>query len=920
MDSQMNSEYVLAMYEQWKTDRNSVPESWQHFFMGFELARGGAVAESLELAHAQANVDSLMYAYRSQGHLIADTNPLGRERDSHKDLELSTFGLTEADLERVFDTGHLGGPARGTLGEIIGILRETYCRTIGVEYLHIQNRSIRRWLQSQMEPQRNRPQFDSAKKIRILRELINAETLEQFIHSRYPGQKRFSIEGGETALASLRALVESAPDLGVEEIVIGMAHRGRLNVLHNILGMPATMIFSEFEGNFIPDSVGGDGDVKYHKGYSTDYIFPGGRTVHLSLTANPSHLEAVDPVVEGRVRAKQRRGADTEERRRIIPLLLHGEAAFAGQGLVAETLNLSQLQGYTVGGTVHLIVNNQIGFTTLPSEGRSTFYSTDVAKMIEAPIFHVNGEDPEAVVFVSELALKFRQRFRRDVVIDMLCFRKFGHNESDEPLFTQPLMYHAIKDRPGVRSVYQQRLVAEGVLTEEEADNLAAQCRNHLEENFNEAKQAHPDLEIQAYAKRWAGLNRPYSHDPVETGVSHADLVKVARGLNTVPEGFNLNPKVARQLPRRMEIAEQLGEVDWAYAELLAIGSLLHEGIPVRLSGQDSRRGTFSQRHAYWRDMTTQAPYIAANHISPQQEKFCVYNSPLAEASVLGFEYGYSLDEPYMLNLWEAQFGDFANGAQVIIDQFLFSSHSKWQRSSGLVLLLPHGYEGQGPEHSSAYLERYLLGGAEDNIQVCNLSTPAQYFHALRRQLKRAFRLPLVVMAPKSMLRHPQCVSGVAELARGHFYEILDDPETSEPNAVERLVLCSGKVYYDLAAAGRAMGEQRKRVAIIRVEQFYPFNDDLFDRLIQRYPHVADVVWSQEESQNRGGWSFMFPRLLARFAAKIVRFIGRESSASPATGSLKIHKREQQEIVAQTLDLPERRPASATLSVIGKSE
>ncbi|MCA9521559.1 MAG: 2-oxoglutarate dehydrogenase E1 component [Myxococcales bacterium] len=896
-----NAEYIAMMYEQWKEDPAEVPETWRLFFEGFELGieRGELPGRGPSGAHLQAQVDSLMYAYRSEGHRIARTNPLGDNLDSHPDLDLETFELTEDDLEAVFDTGHLYGPPRASLREIIAICRDTYCRSVGVEYVHIQDLRTRRWLQEQMEPIRNRPSFAREVKRQIFQTLIDAEMLEQFIHSRYPGQKRFSIEGGESAIVALRAIIELSPQLGVDEVVLGMAHRGRLNVLANILGMSTQQIFTEFEGNFLPDTVGGDGDVKYHKGYSSNYVSRGGKSIHLSLTANPSHLEAVCPVVQGRVRAKQRRLQDTQERTRVVPLLIHGEAAFSGQGLVAETLNLSKLDGYRTGGTIHILVNNQIAFTTLPGDSRSTTYSTDVMKMIQSPIFHVNGEDPEAVVHVVELALRYRQRYNSDVIVDMLCYRKHGHNESDEPRFTQPVMYKAIQSRPSVRELYEASLKRDGVLSQSEIDAMIESTRARLQGDFDAVKQNRPVLEVHAFGDRWAGLDNPFSHAPTETAVSESLLHSVARGLNTVPNHLNLNPKVARQLPGRLAAVEESGVVDWAYAEALAIGTLLCEGTPVRLSGQDCRRGTFSQRHAMWSDMETQEPYIPANHLAAGQARFCVYNSPLSEASVLGFEYGYSLDEPYMLIMWEAQFGDFANGAQVIIDQFLFSSRSKWQRSTGLVMLLPHGYEGQGPEHSNAYLERYLMGCAEDNIQVCNLSTPAQYFHALRRQTKRNFRLPLVIMAPKSMLRHKMCVSPVSELIEGRFHEFLDDPTVTHPESIRRLVLCSGKYYYDLLQRRDEIGANE--VAIVRVEQFYPFHRERFAELVERYAEVTDIIWTQEESANRGGWTYMFPILHEAFSGRRIQYVGRARSASPSTGSLRKHQEEQTAIVVQAI-------------------
>ena len=892
-----NAGFIEALYDQWKENPDGLSPDWQMFFQGFEMAMCPRQCAAAVHARAQSKVASLIFAYRNLGHRIARLDPLGDVLPMHPDLEPAAFGLTEQDMDQVFDTGHLGGPQRTTLREIVSILRDTYCRTVGVEYLHIQDTAVRRWLQSEMEPVRNRPALDRELKIQTLECLIDAELFESFTQGRYLGQKRFSLEGAESIIAGLHALVERAPDLGVEEIVIGMAHRGRLNVMANILDMPYATIFSEFEGNFIPNTVGGDGDVKYHRGFTSNHVNAGGERVHITLTANPSHLEAVNPVVQGRARAKQRQRGDTGSRSKVLPLLIHGEAAFSGQGLVAETLNLSQLEGYCTGGTVHLIIDNQIGFTTTPEEGRSTLYSTDVAKMIEAPIFHVNGDDPEAVVYVTQLALRFRQAFHRDVVVDMYCYRRHGYNEADEPMYTQPVLYRKIKDRPSTRRIYTQQLIDNGDLTPEEGQRIADDFQKRLEKHYARVKVENPDLPVQAFEDLWQGLDHPYSHDPVQTGVDHGVLVEIGRAITTIPDGFTLNPKVARKLPKVMEAIEAHGTIDWSTAEALAFGSILKEGMPVRLSGQDSARGTFSQRHAVWHDMNTQELYVPLNHLFPAQPKFGAFNSMLSEAAVLGFEYGYTLADPMKLVLWEAQFGDFANGAQVIIDQFIVSSESKWQRTSGLVMLLPHGYEGQGPEHSNAYMERYLTACAEQNLQVCNLSTPAQYFHALRRQIKRSFRRPLIVFSPKSLLRHPLCLSPLDDLVAGRFQEFLDDPEP--PARARRLVLCSGKIYYDLVQARQRDGIDD--VALVRVEQFYPFNEDAMAPLLERYGGAEDVVWAQEEPKNRGGWSFMFPRLLERLPRKPLLYAGRAASASPATGSLRIHKREQDEIVRAAL-------------------
>ncbi len=896
-----NAAYVDALYEEYLRDPASVGEAWQTFFQGFDLASCPRTCVAATQARAQSKVASLIYAYRNQGHLIAKLDPLGNNPDSHPALALETFDLTEEDIPKIFDTGHLGGPQRAPLSDVLAILRETYCESVGVEYLHIQDMNVRRWLQAEMEPIRNRPQLSREDKHEILSNLVDAEIFETFIHSRYPGQKRFSLEGAESLIPAVHAIVELAPELEIAEMVIGMAHRGRLNVLANILDKSYAQIFSEFEDNFVPETVGGDGDVKYHRGFSSTHVNHQGNPLHISLTSNPSHLEAVNPVALGRTRSKQRRRGDTESRRQVLPFLIHGDAAFAGQGLVAETLNLSGLPGYTTGGTVHFVVNNQIGFTTGPAEARSTKYSTDVAKMLEAPIFHVNGDDPAAVVHVARLALRFRQEFGRDVVVDMVCYRRHGHNEGDEPAFTQPLLYGKIKNRPPVRKLYQQQLIDAGDLEPQAAEEIAQRLKARLQSAFEEVKRQPVVEDKPAFQEAWKGLDNPYSSEPAATAVPHTMLVDVARALTTIPDGFTLNPKVARRLPKVREAIDSHGSVDWATAELLAFGTLLHEGTPVRLSGQDSARGTFSQRHSVWQDMRSQEPYIPLRHIRPGQARFCVYNSLLSEAAVLGFDYGYSLDEPHMLVIWEAQFGDFSNGAQVIIDQFLVSSLSKWQRASGLVMLLPHGYEGQGPEHSNAYLERYLAACAEDNIQVCNFTTPAQYFHALRRQVRRSFRRPLIVMSPKSLLRSPQCVSTVDDLVDGRFREVLDDP--TPPSRARRLVLCSGKVFYDLI--DRRQRDGVDDVAIIRVEQFYPCPEGQMVEVVARYEGADTVVWVQEEPQNRGGWAFISQRLRHLFPGHQVQYAGRETAASPAPGSLQLHRIEQEQLVRDALGLPQ---------------
>ncbi|MFH1531281.1 MAG: 2-oxoglutarate dehydrogenase E1 component [Pseudomonadota bacterium] len=895
--------YVETLFEQWRADPDTLPETWRWFFQGFDFAMCPRDCIAARSAGAQARAIQLIEAYRVRGHWFADTNPLAKPRAIPPNLSPEHFGFGEADLAEAFDTGDLSGPGRAPLGELLAQLRATYCGSVGVEYAHIQDPEPRRWLQERMEATRNHPQLSVEDRREILDLLTEAEVFERSLGVRYPGQKRFSLEGAEAAIPAIHTLVEIGPAFGVEEIVIGMAHRGRLNVLVNILDKPYGAIFSEFEDVAAVDSAGGTGDVKYHKGYAADHADRQGRTVHLTLAANPSHLEAVDPVVLGKVRGKQRQRGVAGERWRVLPLLIHGDAAFAGQGMVAEVLNLSRLEGYRVGGTIHLVINNQIGFTTGPSEARSSPYPTDVAKLIEAPIFHVNGEDPEAVVHVMRLAMEFRKLFQQDAVVDLVCYRRYGHNEGDEPAFTQPLLYQTIRRRPTAREIYLGRLRDEGVLDEGQVAAREVEVQRRL----LEAREAAPAVASQTeggpsgFHGLWEGLEGSWSFEANETRASREDLVAVARALTTVPEGFLLNPKVARKLPEFLDAVLGDGAVSWSQAELLAFGTLQLGGNPVRLSGQDSARGTFSQRHATWQDASSGLLHVPLRHIREGQASFCVYNSMLSEAAVLGFDYGYTLAEPRMLVLWEAQFGDFSNGAQVIIDQFITSAEAKWSRSSGIVLLLPHGFEGQGPEHSNAYLERYLQACAEENIQVCNLTTPAQYFHALRRQVLRSFRKPLVLMAPKSLLRHPRALSPIGELREGRFHEILDDPDP--PASVRRVVLCSGKVYYDLVAAREAAGVAD--AAILRVEQLYPLHGERLQALLEAYGSAEDVCWVQEEPRNRGAWTFIAPRLAALLPGRTLRYAGRPASASPATGSPRVHRDTQAALVREALGIPE---------------
>jgi 2-oxoglutarate dehydrogenase E1 component len=851
-----------------------------------------------ELVEKQARVLQLINAYRVRGHLIANLDPLVDEPSNHPELDPATYGLTIWDLDRPFFTGGFGGQPQMSLREILTILRDTYCSSVGVEYMNIQDPVQKRWLQERMEPVRNSREWSTEEKTRALRSLTAAEGLEKFLHTKFIGHKRFSLEGAETLMPILDQLMNHIAALGATEAVIGMAHRGRLNVLANIVGKSVAKIFSEFEGYVDPSTTQGSGDVKYHLGATGHHQTPSGASITVSVAPNPSHLEAVNPVVEGIVRAKQERSGDTA-RERIVPVLLHGDAAFAGQGSVAETLNLSQLSGYRTGGTLHVIINNQIGFTTSPDDARSTPYSTDVAKMVQAPVFHVNGDDVEACLWVTTLAAEYRQTFKRDVVIDMFCYRRHGHNEGDEPSYTQPLLYRKIRRHPGSRQLFAERLVRSGALTQEQVDEIAGETHTRYERALEatRVRELHfrPDTPL-AVPPSMVSQLQPAG----PTSVPRDMLNRVATALATVPPGFTVHPKLARMLDERRDFAEGNVSIDWAFAEALAFGSLLLEGTPVRLSGQDSGRGTFSQRHLVLYDAMTGAEHVPLAHISDGQAPFTVYDSLLSEAAVLGFEFGYSVADPLALVLWEAQFGDFSNGAQVVIDQFLAGSEAKWQVQSDLVLLLPHGYEGQGPEHSSARLERFLQLCAEENMLVCNVTTPAQYFHLLRRQVRDARRKPLVLMTPKSLLRHPRAGSSPEELTGGAFQEVIPDTRLADPSAVRRVVLCSGKVYYDLLQAVEAA--HRTDVAIVRVEQLYPYPSLGIAAAMGRHPDAAEIVWAQEEPHNMGAWSHVAPRLQEQLrAGQSLSYAGRPASASTATGSLKEHTAQQEALVRQAI-------------------
>ncbi|MGE5277880.1 MAG: multifunctional oxoglutarate decarboxylase/oxoglutarate dehydrogenase thiamine pyrophosphate-binding subunit/dihydrolipoyllysine-residue succinyltransferase subunit [Acidobacteriota bacterium] len=839
----------------------------------------------------QAQVLGLINAYRVRGHLIADLDPLrSGPVVEHPELDLETYGLTIWDLDRDFWTGGMAGGDYMPLRDIVAVMRRVYCGKVGIEYRHIPSPEEKDWIRQRVgAPPAPLP---AERRRKILEKLIAAEDFERFLGTKFLGQRRYSIEGCDTAIPLLDRLIEGAAERGVDEVTLGMSHRGRLNILANVVGDSVERIFAGFEGTVHPDFPADEGDVKYHRGGRNERMTAGGGKIAISVPSNPSHLEAVDPVVEGMVRAKQERvGHGPEAWKKVLPVLLHGDAAFAGQGMVAETFNLAQLPGYRTGGTVHVIINNQIGFTTPPSSGRSSVYSTDVAKSNQIPIFHVNADDPEAADRVLEIALDYRREFHKDVVIDLIGFRRHGHSEGDEPTYTQPIMYRKIAEHPGVRTLYARRLVREGLLSEAEVAEMEARQSAAYDAALAAAQET---------ARRPGGAPAAAHGEgrvvEIETGVPRETLSRIGRVLTTVPSGFHLNPKMVQQLARRAKMTEGSLPLDWGTAEALAFGSLLLEGTGVRVSGQDSSRGTFSQRHVIFHDATTGEMWTPLSRLDPGQAPFAACDSPLSEASVLGFEYGYSTESPGALVLWEAQFGDFANGAQVIIDQFIVSAEDKWRETSRLGMLLPHGSEGQGPEHSSARIERFLQLCADGNIQVCNVTTPAQYFHLLRRQMRQPEAKPLVLFTPKSLLRLPAAASPLSELTAGGFRACLDDPEAADRREARRLLLCSGKVYYDLRAERERRGD--RETAILRVEQLYPFPAGRLSALIAGYPAVQDAVWVQEEPRNMGAWSFAQPLLDGLLPRGIsLRYVGRVASASPATGNASVHKRELEEFL-----------------------
>jgi 2-oxoglutarate dehydrogenase E1 component len=863
---------------------------------------GGRNVEAVE---KQARVGALINAYRVRGHLVANLDPLGPGEDLpyHRDLDPQSYGFTMWDLDRPFATGGLGGTSQATLREILEVLRQTYCGKVGAEFMYNADPAQKQWLMDRMESTRNRASLTDDERKAILKRLVEAEAFEKFLHTKYVGHKRFSLEGGEAAIPLLSRLLDRCAGKGIGEVVIGMSHRGRLTVLATIVGKPVDQIFAEFEDVPDPASIQGSGDVKYHLGAAGVFAAATGGTVAVGVAPNPSHLEAVDPVVEGMVRAKQTRIADRNHEK-VMPILVHGDAAFAGQGVVAETLNMSQLHGYRTGGTVHVVINNQIGFTTSPIDARTSTYCTDVAKMIQAPVFHVNGDDPEAVLHAVDVALDYRCRFNRDVVVDLVCYRRYGHNEGDEPSYTQPLLYQKIKAHASTARLYGEQLVRDRRSSGEEVEALWSDVRGKLQAAFEASAGGRTKA---SFVDSLTAAPAPRIDTGLDTGVA---LLKVVEAVSTVPPGFEVHPKLRPVLKRRAEYASGRAEIDWAGAEMLAFGMLLMKGVPVRLSGQDSGRGTFSHRHAVFADHRSGVEYVALNHIAPgRQAEFEVIDSLLSENAVLGFEFGYSVADPSTLVLWEAQFGDFANGAQIAIDQFISGSEQKWNQRCGLVLLLPHGQEGQGPEHSSARLERFLTLCSEENLRVANVSTPAQYYHALMRQMAGETRKPLILMAPKSLLRHPKVVSTLDELADGSFHPVLDDGafDSGGSAGVRRVVLASGKVLYDLLAGREKAG--RDDVAIVRLEQYYPFPGQELGAVLSRYPSSAEIAWVQEEPQNMGGWRFVREQFLDGHVAgispsRILRYIGRRSLASPAPGSHHAYEHEQEALVAEALRAP----------------
>ena len=899
-----NLEYLESLYNQFKSSPESVGLEWKRFFEGVEFAQDG----SFGLSEKELDVYHLITAYRNYGHYEADLDPLTNTPVPSDQLRLSNYNLSEKDLEKKFQIGSIVGKPNATLKEIIQHLRSAYCGKLTIQCAEAMP-EIRNWFIKEFEQDSATFKFSNETKKEILKSVTRAESLEKFIHTRYVGTKRFSVEGGDAVLPMLDHVVNKGAELGIEEVVTGMAHRGRVNVLANFMGKDVAQMFADFNGPTeleapIEDY---DGDVKYHLGY-TKIKDVGTKKVECHLAFNPSHLEAVNPVVLGMARASQRKRKDTKERKKVLPVLIHGDAAFAGQGIVLETFQMAHVRGYTVGGTLHIVIDNQVGFTTNPENSRSAHYSSDVAKVLAIPVIHCNGDDVESCIRAIDIALRYRQKWGRDVVVNLSCYRRFGHNEGDEPAYTQPLMYDIIRKHPTLREIYSKQLVAAGVMDASATEALMTDRMNELQKIYDQAKTSAPKVKTFKFDGAWQGLKKGTTQDmqkPVNTKVDVKALEKVGLVISEIPAGFNLHPKLVKLVEGRKNMALGKDPCDWGMAELLAYGSLINEGASVRLTGQDCVRGTFTHRHAGFYDYKTNEGYFPLKTLNSEKTNFCVYDSILSEYAVMGFEYGNSITDPSFLTMWEAQFGDFANGAQIMIDQFIAAGESKWQQMSGLVLLLPHGYEGQGPEHSSARLERFLQLSAQNNITVANLTTPAQIFHALRRQVKRDFRKPLVVMSPKSLLRHPRATSFIKELAEGTFQEVIADQLISDNSKVEKVILVSGKLYYELL-------EQREKTndlktAIVRVEQISPFPDWVLKDVLKQYKNLKKIVWAQEEPQNMGSFNFVafkIMQLINDMSLKVeFNYAGRPDRASPATGSVYRHKVEQTELIEKAFKI-----------------
>jgi len=901
-----NAAFIESLYETYKEDPSQVDFGWQKFFEGFDFGRGSEApsvsAETPDHFLKEINVLNLIDGYRGRGHLFADTNPVRERRHHLPALELSNFRLSDADLDTVFNAGHEIGIGPAKLRDIVQMLEETYCSTIGAEFLYIRNPVKVKWFQERMEKQRNKPSFSAEEKKLMLRKVTEAVIFENFLGTKFLGQKRFSLEGAEALIPAMDSVIQKGATLGIEEFTIGMAHRGRLNVLANIMKKTYKEIFSEFEGKTFDVGSNASGDVKYHLGFSTDVEAENGKKVHLSLCPNPSHLEAVDPVVEGLTRSK----IDFKyngDNHKIAPILIHGDASVAGQGIVYEVLQMEKLEGYCTGGTIHLVINNQIGFTTNFTDARSSTYCTDVAKTVLAPVFHVNGDDVEALAYVINMAMEYRQAFGGDVFIDILCYRRYGHNEADEPKFTQPLLYKAIEAHPNPREVYMTKLTAEGVVKEDEVKQMEQDFRTRLQKDLDESKaQDRFTDSIPMFAGAWNGLHLATERDfnaPVKTAVSKEELLAIGKKITTLPKDKVFFKKIEKLFEERAKMVNDTQVFDWAMGELMAYGSLLTEGHAVRLSGEDVKRGTFSHRHAVLTLADSEEEYSPMYNLG--KEKFYIYNSLLSEYGVLGFEYGYALANPNALTIWEAQFGDFFNGAQTIVDQYIASAETKWQRGNGLVMLLPHGYEGQGPEHSSARIERFMELCADNNIQVANCTTPANFFHVLRRQIYREFRKPLVIFTPKSLLRAPKCVSPLADFTDGGFKEVIDDA-AADAKKVKRVLFCSGKIYYDLLEKQTA--DDRKDVAIVRVEQLYPTPVQQIAAIRAKYNKATDFIWVQEEPENMGAWPYLWRKSRTEEALRFDNVISRNESASTATGFAKQHSAQQLYLITKAFESP----------------